>query len=176
MPKVEETLSTERIYEGKILNLRRDKVSVKDGNTAYREIIEHNGAVAVVALTDDNRIVMERQYRKACEKELLEIPAGKLEAGENPEDAARRELKEETGYVSGNLEFLASFYNACGYSNEKLTLYLCRDLVRGEAEPDPDEDIELSEMDIDVLYDMCMKGEIEDSKTIIGILMTKEKL
>ena len=176
MPTVEKTISTERIYEGKILNLRKDTVEIKDGKLASREIIEHNGAVAILAVTDDNRIVMVSQYRKACEKELLEIPAGKLEKGEDPKDAALRELKEETGYVPGTVEYMTRFYNAAGYSSEMITLYMCRDLIKGEASPDEDEDIELSEIDIDTLYDMCLKGEIEDSKTIIGVLMAKEKM
>ena len=170
------TVSSEMIYEGAILNLRKDKVKVKDGKTAYREIIEHNGAVALAAVTPEKNIVMVRQYRKACEDFLLEIPAGKIDKGEEPLTAAVRELKEETGYQAGKIRFLTKFYVACGYSQEQISIYLCEDLKAGETCFDEDEEIEIEEIPLEVLYDLCMKGEITDSKSIVGILMAKEIL
>ena len=170
----EKTISSELIYDGKILRLRKDKVTVKTG-TSYREIIEHNGAVAVVVLTEDNKVVLVNQYRKACEQNLLEIPAGKLDSkDEVPLDAAVRELKEETGYTADNIRFLTAFYVACGYSQEKISLYLCTGLTKGETDFDDDEDLDIFEMPFEEAYEMCVDGRIIDSKTIIGILMAKE--
>ena len=172
----EKTISSEMIYEGAILNLRRDKVTVKDGRTAYREIIEHNGAVALVPVTEDGRVVMVRQYRKACEKALLEIPAGKIDTGEAPLDCAVRELKEETGYTAAEVELMSEFYVACGYSGEKISIYLCTGLTAGDTAFDDDEALDIVEMPFDELCRMCADNELEDSKTIIGILMAKERL
>ena len=163
----EKTISSEMIYEGAILNLRRDKVTVKDGKTAYREIIEHNGAVALVPVT---------AYRKACEKALLEIPAGKIDNGEEPIVCATRELREETGYTAENIEHMSEFYVACGYSGEKISIYLCTGLTAGSTDFDEDEALDIVEIPLEELYAMCMNDELEDSKTIVGILMAKEKL
>ena len=172
----EKTISSEMIYEGAILNLRRDKVTVKDGKTAYREIIEHNGAVALVPVTADGKVVMVRQYRKACEKALLEIPAGKIDKGEEPIVCAARELREETGYMAENIEHMSEFYVACGYSGEKISIYLCTGLTAGSTDFDEDEALDIVEIPLEELYTMCMNDELEDSKTIVGILMAKEKL
>ena len=170
------TIDSERIYEGAILNLRRDTVTVKNGKTAYREIIEHNGAVALIAVTDDEKIIMVRQYRKACESELLEIPAGKIDKGEDAFNSAVRELKEETGYTAENIKLLTKVYVSCGYSQEQISIYLCTGLTPGETVFDEDEDLEIYEIPLKELYDMCMNGEIVDSKSIVGILMAKEIL
>ncbi|MEG1584807.1 MAG: NUDIX hydrolase, partial [Anaerovorax sp.] len=120
----EKTISSERIYEGAILNLRKDKVHVKEGRTSYREIVEHNGGVALAALTEEGKLVLVRQFRKAAEEVALEVPAGKIEQGERDHElAALRELKEETGYTAENLELLSSFYSSIGYSTEMIHLY-----------------------------------------------------
>lgn len=177
MATVEKTISSEYIYRGKILDLKKDLVTVKDGGTAWRELIEHKGAVCVVPVTKDNRVVMVSQFRKACEKVILEIPAGKLNRiDEDPLEAARRELAEETGFRAGSMELLSRFYTAIGYSNERISLYLATDLVRGETNMDKDEDIEIAEMDLGKLYSMCRDGKIEDAKTIIGIMMAADRL
>lgn len=168
----EKTLKSEKIYEGTIINLRRDKVTVQ-GGTSYREIIEHNGGAVIAALTEDRRLVMVRQYRKPADKVMLEVPAGKIDPGEMPLEAAVRELKEETGYTASKVEFLTEFYPSVGYSEERLYLYLCTGLTPGETCFDENEAIEIEEIDLDRLFKMAMSGELDDAKTIIAILMVK---
>ncbi|MGX8774460.1 MAG: NUDIX domain-containing protein [Bacillota bacterium] len=172
----EELIESHRIYEGAILNLRRDKVTAASG-TAYREIVEHNGAVAMVALTDDNNIIMVRQYRYACGRDVLEIPAGKIDRGEtDPVAAAVRELKEETGYTAAEIIHLGDCNPSCAYSEEVIHIYLMRGLTKGERALDDDEDIELIEMPFDEVFEMGVRGEIVDSKTLAALLMTKGRL
>ena len=168
----EKTLKSEKIYEGTIINLRRDKVTVQ-GGTSYREIIEHNGGAVIAALTEDKKRVMVRQYRKPADKVMLEVPAGKIDPGEMPLEAAVRELKEETGYTASKVEFLTEFYPSVGYSEERLYLYLCTGLTPGETCFDENEAIDIEEIDLDRLFKMAMSGELDDAKTIIAILMVK---
>lgn len=168
----EKTLKSEKIYDGAIINLRRDKVTVQ-GGTSYREIIEHNGGAVIAALTEDRRLVMVRQYRKPADKVMLEVPAGKIDPGEKPIEAAVRELKEETGYAASKVEFLTEFYPSVGYSEEKLYLYLCTGLTPGETCFDENEAIDIEEIELDKLSKMAVSGELDDAKTIIAILMVK---
>ena len=168
----EKTLKSEKIYEGAIINLRRDKVTVQ-GGTSYREIIEHNGGAVIAALTEDKKLVMVRQYRKPADKVMLEVPAGKIDPGEKPLEAAVRELKEETGYTAEKVEFLTQFYPSVGYSEEVLYLYLCTGLTPGETNFDENEAIDIEEVELDRLFKMVMSGEIDDAKTLIAILMVK---
>ena len=171
----EKTLKSEMIYEGAIINLRKDKVTVEHG-TSYREIVEHNGGAVLAAVTPEGKMVMVRQYRKAAERVMLEAPAGKIDKGEDPVQAAVRELKEETGYTAGKVTFLTQFYPSVGYSEEILYLYLCTDLIPGETNFDENEALDIEEMDIDTLYRMAMDGDIEDAKTAIAIFMVKSLL
>ena len=168
----EKTLKSEKIYDGAIINLRRDKVTVQ-GGTSYREIIEHNGGAVIAAMTDDKKLVMVRQYRKPAGKVMLEVPAGKIDPGEKPLEAAVRELKEETGYTASKVEFLTALYPSVGYSEERLYLYLCTGLTPVETCFDENEAIDIEEMELDKLFKMAMSGEIDDAKTIIAILMVK---
>ena len=168
----EKTLKSEKIYKGAIINLRRDKVTVQ-GGTSYREIIEHNGGAVIAALTEDKKLVMVRQYRKPADKVMLEVPAGKIDPGEKPLEAAVRELKEETGYTAEKVEFLTQFYPSVGYSEEVLYLYLCTGLTPGETNFDENEAIDIEEVELDRLFKMAMSGEIDDAKTLIAILMVK---
>lgn len=163
----EKTLSKEVIYEGKVLNLRVEQVTAPKG-TATRELIYHRGAVALIPIKDDGKVVLVRQFRKAAEKVLLEIPAGKLEGDEDPMEAAVRELKEETGYTAESIEHLTSFYPAIGYSCERIHLYACRGLTAGETDFDDDEAIEIEEYSPAEMMRMVQSGEIEDGKTIIA--------
>lgn len=172
----EKTIETEIIYKGKIINLRKDLVTVKNGKKAYREIVEHPGAVAVIALTDNKEAVMVKQYRKAAEQVLLEIPAGKMEKGEDPEETAGRELREETGFIPKELKFLTSFYTSVGFADEKIHLYYAEKLAKGDADPDEDEAIEIEIIPLMKLKEMVFSNEIKDSKTIIGILAVCDML
>lgn len=171
----EKTIKSERIYEGAIINLRRDKVTVQNG-TSYREIIEHNGGAVLAAVTNEGKLVMVRQYRKPASRVMLEVPAGKIDKGESAESAAKRELKEETGYTAGNIEFLMQFYPSVGYSEEILYLYLCTDLTPGETNFDENEAIDIEEYEIAELHEMVMAGKIQDAKTIIAIMTVKTLL
>lgn len=172
----EKTLESQRIYDGKILNLRRDKVLVVGEKESYREIVEHNGGVTLAAITPEGKMVMVRQFRKAAEKVVLEAPAGKVEPGEDPERTAIRELKEETGYTCGQIEFLTAFYSSIGYSTEVIRVYLAKDLMPGDPEFDENEAIEIEEYDLAELRDMAIQGRIEDGKTIVAILIAAAKM
>jgi ADP-ribose pyrophosphatase len=167
------TISSERIYEGVILNLRKDQVTVKDGRTSYREIVEHNGGVTIAALTAEGKLVVVKQYRKAAEQVVLELPAGKIDKGEDHSVAAERELTEETGYTAEKMEHLTAFYSSVGYSTEIIHLYLATGLKPGETCFDENEEIEIEEYSINELLAMVRSGEIVDAKTIVGIQTIK---
>lgn len=172
----EKTMKTERIYEGRVVNLRIDTVELPGKKYSKREIVEHPSAVAVAALTDDGSIIMVRQFRKAVEKNLLEIPAGLIEINEEPKEAGLRELAEETGYIASNMEYLFEFYTSPGFSNEKVYLFLATDLKEGESNPDSDENIEITQYKLEELIDMVIRGDIYDSKTVISILYVNKYL
>lgn len=170
----EKTMKSDKLYEGKLLNLRVDTVEIPDKKYSKREIVEHPGGVGIIPITDDNSIVLVKQYRKAVERFLLEIPAGKLELNEEPRETAIRELKEETGFEAKNIEYLLEFYTSPGFSNEKIYLFLATDLTEGEPTPDVGEFIETEKYKIDDLIKMVERGEIVDSKTIIAINFAKK--
>lgn len=173
----EKTIHSEIIYKGNILNLRRDKVLVIGDKESYREIVEHNGGVTIAAITNEGKMVMVKQYRKAAEKVILETPAGKIESEEDdPKDTAIRELKEETGYTAESIEFITSFYSSIGYSEEIIHLYLARGLTAGKTAFDDTEAIDILEYDLKELKHMVLNGEIEDSKTIAAILIVAAKM
>lgn len=172
----EKTLESKIIFQGKILNLREDQVLLVNGNTSSRLIVEHPGAVAVVPVNQNGEIVMIEQFRKPVEQVLLEIPAGKLEKGEDPAQCAIRELKEETGYVAGNWEKLSVFYTTPGFSDEVMHLYLATGLTFLEACPDEDELLQTRVVPLSVALEMINQGEIKDAKTIVGILMAQNRL
>ena len=168
----EKTISSEVVYEGPVFKVRKHRVETRGGESV-RDIVEHSGGSIMVAVTDEGKVLMVRQYRKAFEKALLELPAGKRDPGEVPEVTAARELREETGYTASSVKPLVSFYPTCGYSNEFLHIYLCKDLTKGETHWDKDECIELIEMYPDEIIEKIKTGEIQDSKTIIGVLYAK---
>ena len=170
----EKTMKCERVYEGKILNLRIDTVELPEKKYSKREIIEHPGGVGIIPVTDDNSVILVKQYRKAVNRFLLEIPAGKLEVNEEPRQTAIRELKEETGYEAENLNYLLEFYTSPGYCNEKIYLFIASGLIAGEPSPDEGEYCDVVKYSIEELLKMVDRGEILDSKTIIGINLAKE--
>ena len=170
----EKTISSKLIYEGPVFKVRQHVVEAYGGRQAQRDVVEHVGGAIMVAITDDGKVLMEKQFRKPLEKDLLELPAGKADPGEDPELTASRELAEETGYTAGSIKHLVSYYPTCGYSSELLHIYICRNLKAGDTNWDPTECIELHEYDADELIDMIMRGEIRDSKTIIGLLFARQ--
>lgn len=165
----ERTISSQTIYEGKIITLKVDQVELPNGKTASREIVTHPGAVAVMAITDDNRLVVVRQFRKPLERAIVEIPAGKLEPGEKPDVCAHRELEEETGYTAREMKHVASFYTSPGFADELIHLYRTDGLTAGEAKPDEDEFVELMHITVDEAQQLIASGEIRDAKTIMAV-------
>ena len=165
----EKTMKSERIYEGKIVNLRIDTVELPDKKYSLRDIVEHPGAVGIIPITDDGYMILVKQFRKAVEKVLLEIPAGKIEINEEPKETALRELYEETGYQTDNMEYLFEFYTSPGFSNEKVYMFLAKELYYVGQNVNKDEYIEIEKFKIEDLMDMIERGEINDSKTMIGI-------
>jgi len=166
----EETISTENVYQGRILNLRVDKIKLPDNKKSMREIVEHSGGVTIIPVTDSGEILLVKQYRKAVEEVLYEIPAGKLESGEDPVHCAERELEEETGYRPGEIKKLYSFYTSPGYSDEIIHLYIARELKYIGQNFDNDEFIVVEKIKKEEIMELINRGHIKDSKTIIGLL------
>jgi len=171
----ERTLHSERIYKGKIINLRVDTVELSSGKKTKREIVEHAGCTAIVAIDSENNILLVRQYRKAAEMMLLEIPAGGIEPGEKPLDSARRELEEETGFSAARWEELSLFYTSPGFTTEYMHLYLATDLKPAKRAPDDDENIELVRVPLKKAPELIASREICDAKSIAGLLMALRK-
>lgn len=173
MDLTEKTLSSEKIFDGRILHVRRDTIELPDGSKGYREVVDHPGGVCVLALDDENRALLVSQYRYPYEKVLREIPAGKLEYGEDPTQAAIRELKEETGAVAGDFRPLGELYPSPGYCGEIIWMYLARELTFGETHLDKDEFLNLERIPFDQLVEQVLSGEIRDAKTIAAVLKGK---
>ena len=171
----EKTMRCERIYEGKILNLKIETVELPNKKYSKREIIEHPNGVAIIPIVEDS-LIMVKQYRKAVDKVMLELPAGLLEVNEEPKEAALRELKEETGYESEKVKYIMEFYTSPGYCNEKIYLFLATNLKEGVAMPEPGESVVHEKYSIEELAKMVSRGEIVDSKTIIGINIAQNYL
>jgi len=170
----EKTIGRKHIYDGYIIKVENLTVTLPDGKQSTRDIVLHPGASAIIPLTDANEIYMVRQYRKPIEKVSLEIPAGKLDPGEEPEACARRELKEETGLTAKNMKYVMSIHSTPGFCNEVLHIFLATGLEDGKACTDEDEFLSCEKIKIEKLVEMIFKGEITDAKSIIGIL-TAEK-
>ncbi|MEB2281435.1 NUDIX hydrolase [Lysinibacillus xylanilyticus] len=173
MKKFEEkTTKTTPIYDGKIVKLQVDDVTLPNGNVAKREIIKHPGAVAVIAVTDDGKLVLVEQYRKALERSIIEIPAGKLEPGEEPIVTARRELEEETGYGAQSFTYLQAFATSPGFADEIIHLFVAKDLykIENKAELDEDEFVELLEVSLEEAGQMVADERIYDAKTAFAVL------
>ncbi|MBY0597445.1 NUDIX hydrolase [Bacillus bingmayongensis] len=167
----ERTVATEPIFDGKVIKVRVDEVVLPNGEVSKREIVNHPGAVAIIAVTDEEKIVLVEQYRKALEKEIVEIPAGKLEPGEKPEITAIRELEEETGYVCDKMEFITSFYTSPGFADEILYVYKATGLKKKEnkAALDEDEFVELMEVSLEEAVELMKNQRIHDAKTMFAV-------
>lgn len=169
MDFTEKTLSVEQIYKGYIISVEKIAVELPDGRVSNRDVVRHPGASMVIPVLDDGRIIMVRQYRKALEKESLEMPAGKLDDGEEPLICAKRELEEETGYTAEKYEHVISIDTAPGFSDERIHIFIAKGLKKGKMNPDSDEFIENEVYSVDELINMVLNGKISDAKTIIGI-------
>lgn len=170
MNKKEVTISSNYIFKGKVVTLRKDQVKLPNGLISEREIVEHSGAVAILPITEKGKIILVKQYRKSLEKDIIEIPAGLLEPGECPEDCALRELREETGFA-GKLDYKFSYYSTPGFTNEIIHFFMAKDLFISPLPCDEDEFVEKFEVSLKEAMHMIVKGEIMDAKTIIGILI-----
>lgn len=166
----EKTIAVKDIYQGKILNLRVDKVILPNGKEAKREVVEHPGAIAVVARNEHGEFIMVKQYRYPVKDIIWEIPAGKLEKGEDPLVCAKRELAEETGLVADNWQKLSTFYTTPGFTDEIMYLYLAENLREEKCNPDDDEFIETGKFTPDEIREMITGNIIKDAKTLIGLL------
>lgn len=167
----ETQVSSRDIFKGFILDVKVDEIRQPDGNIGTRELIRHIGAVCVVPVTDDNKIIMEKQYRYPISMVIREIPAGKLDAADEDRlEAAKRELREETGYTADEWINMGLYYPAPAYSDEKITMYLAKGLHKGETDLDDDEFIEVIEVPIDELVEDIMSGNLTDGKTQVAIL------
>lgn len=167
-------LNSTELYQGQIINLRVDEVRLPDGRLARREIVEHPGAAATVPLDDKGRLYLVRQYRDAVGESMLEIPAGKLHPGEDPEKCARRELREELGLVPGRLTHLATFFSSPGFCDEIMHVYLAEELAAEEEQSDREEFLEPEIRSLDDVASLL--AELRDGKSLAGILLALRHL
>ncbi len=171
-----ETLSQETVYQGRAFNVRRDKVRLPNQRTMHVDVIEHPGAVTILPVNDDGQILFVRQYRHAVGQELLELPAGTLEAGEPPESCAAREVREETGFAAEQVTKLGEFFLAPGYSTEYMVVFLATGLRLNPLPKDKDEFITLHAIPIDQAYGMALGGELIDGKSLAALLLARPYL
>jgi len=170
----EERIGGQRVYKGRILDLEVDRVRMPSGNEALREVVRHKGAVVVLPLHENGRVELVRQYRYPPDEILIELPAGKLDPGEQPGECARRELAEETGWRAGEIHELGSFFTTPGFSDEVLHAFVATGLEPApDARPDPDEEIEIVTMTIDEVLAACRDGRIHDGKTLAVLLLAR---
>jgi ADP-ribose pyrophosphatase len=164
----ETRIDGELAYDGHFLKVSRDRIKLPDGSETVRELIRHPGAVVILPLLPDGRVLLERQFRYPNDRVFIEFPAGKIDPGEDPLACAKRELEEETGYSAAQWNFVCTIHNAIAYSDEHLDIFLARDLTQGEAKLDEGEFLELFTATVPELLDMVKRGDITDVKTIIG--------
>lgn len=169
-----ERLDRKLVYEGSIINMYKDRVQVPNGNIVDWDFIGHKGAAAVLPVTDDGKLLLVKQWRNALDRFTIEIPAGGLEGADEPMiHCAARELEEETGYKSDNLNFLVSLRTTVAFCNERIDIFVARDLVKTSQKLDEDENIEVMAYDMEELLDMIRKGSMQDSKTVSAVLAYK---
>jgi ADP-ribose pyrophosphatase len=168
---MEKTIAKEKIFSGKVIEVYVEDVELPNGKTSKREVVKHPGAVAVIPVTNEGKIVLVRQYRKAMERVLVEIPAGKLEKGEEPLATAHRELEEETGYRCGSMRHIVSFYTSPGFADELIHLYVAENLSKMEnsASLDEDEFVDVLEVTLEEALELLERQEIYDAKTAYAL-------
>ncbi|GGG17058.1 ADP-ribose pyrophosphatase [Lysinibacillus alkalisoli] len=172
MPKFEEkTIATKKIFQGHIINVQVDDVVLPNGKVGKRELVKHPGAVAIIAITSDDKIVLVEQFRKPLERTIIEIPAGKMEAGELPLHTAKRELEEETGYGAEHWEHVQTFSTSPGFADEIIHIYVAQNLyeVSNRAVMDEDEFVELIEVSLQDAQQLMTNEQIYDAKTVFAI-------
>ncbi len=172
----EKTLSSRLIYDGRVVKLRVDTVSLPGGQQTRREVVEHIDCVAIVAVDADGKLLLVKQFRQPVEKELLEIPAGGIEPGEDPVATVRREMQEETGYLPQRVERLGGFYSAPGFCTEYLYLYLATDLTPSQLQAEDTESIQLVRLPVSQIPSLIASGSICDAKSIAGLLIYSSRL
>lgn len=171
----EKTLDSQMMYDGRIIKVYKDNVELADGKKSFREVVRHSGGVVILAFKDEDTILLVKQYRYPIGETVLELPAGKLEKGEDPFEAAKRELEEETGYCANKWTDLGYINTSPGFSDEKLYLYLAQDLEYTHCHPDEGEIIQAFEYKYDDVLNMIDNGEINDAKTICGLMRANMK-
>lgn len=173
MDYTEKTISSKPIFQGRVIEVQVDTVTLPNGGESTRELIRHPGGVGIIAVDEQNRVPMVRQYRKAVEELMLEIPAGKLEWGEDPLACGIRELEEEAGLIAGKMTHLGEYYPTPGYCGERINIYLATDLRQSRQHLDQDEFLDVAFYDLEDLYHMVLQNQIHDMKTAIAILKTR---
>jgi len=173
---IETRISSEIIAQGGMLTARRDQVRLPNGGTSQREYVIHPGAVVIIALLDNGNLVLERQFRYPLNRVFIELPAGKIDHGEDPLLTGQRELLEETGYTATEWVYLALQHPCIGYSNEVIHIYLARGLSAGEHKRDEDEALQMFEASLPECMDMVQRGEITDGKTIVALIWAEKYL
>ena len=174
MPR--QLLESEKIFKGAVFDVERDRLREENGIEIIREVVRHPGGAGALPLFDDGRVALVKQYRHPARRELLEIPAGRIEYGETPEMCAAREMEQETGFRAGRIEKLAEFYTTPGFCEEKLHVYLATDLVPSTQALDHDELVEVVYLPFAEAAQMAESGEIDDSKTIIALLLAVKRV
>lgn len=173
MKLYEETLGTRRIFDGRIIGVREDKIRLENGKESVREVVEHSGGVCVAALDDEDNLLFVRQFRYAPSQVLLEVPAGKLEPGEDPGECGRRELEEETGYVCDTYRRLATIYPTPAYVTEVIHMYYAAGLHKASQKLDEGEFLTVERIPLDKAVEMVLNDEIPDAKTQIAVMKLK---
>lgn len=171
-----EVTHTEKIFEGRVFSVRQDLVNMPNGKEARIDVVVHRGSVALIPVDEDSKIWFIHQYRHPVGKEMLELPAGVVEAGERPEVTAQRELQEEIGMGTETLHFLGSFFLAPGYSTEYMHVYLAEGLYESALQPDEDEDLRVEKIPVEEAYRRLDAGELQDAKTVAALSLARSRL